>query len=598
MKLTLLGNYFLWLTLLMPLGLIAAPNSEKLAKQPTTSLGNQVIQKPNEVRAQTEISAVTVYLDRAQVTRKMTQHFLPGKYTVLFDNLPNSINQNSVQVDGTGAVILNDVKYKTEYYSVVPDERIRKQKAELQNLLDVKTDIDDKISNAKSEKNFVTNISKKLTTVSQKSTHSPQLDPNKWIRMVDFYRKRFASLDKELRLEQRKLRELQKKIDKLTRELAAMGGQRNKSRKQVKAVIIVKRPGPIELRLSYIVMGPAWYPVYDLRVLSNSKEMELTYNAVIRQNTGEDWNDIQVQLSTARPNVGGQPPKMNPWRISLNRVQPIPGFDSASKSAPRELIVEDKKKIFKNFADGLNKPEVASGRKLGDIARGRLPTRAARVATKATSVVFQIKEKYTVKSDNNSHKVTIMNKKFKAKFRYSATPKQSKFAYLKAQVKNDTGYPFISGKTNIFLDNSFVAHAKIKSVAPNETFWTFLGVDEGVKVEYKFIKKHKDKEGVFSKSNKIEYEYLMEITNNKQQKLDLVIWDQLPISNNEKLKVTLLQPRVKDDSKNIKINKTKFVEWKFEPKPGEKIKIPFKFSVEYPADKKFIISDPSFGLIK
>ncbi len=596
MKLTLLGNYFLWLTLLMPLGLIAAPHSEKSAKKPPTSLESKVIQTPNEVRAQTEISAVTVYLDRAQVTRKMTQHFLPGKYTVLFDNLPNSINQNSVQVDGTGAVILNDVKYKTEYYSVVPDERIRKHKAELQTLLDVKTDINDKISNAKSEKNFVTNISKKLTTASQKSTHSPQLDPNKWIRMVDFYRQRFAALDKELRLEQRKLRELQKKIDKLTRELVAMGGQRNKSRKQVKAVIIVKRPGPIELKLSYIVMGPAWYPVYDLRVLSNSKEMELTYNAVIRQNTGEDWNDIQVQLSTARPNVGGQPPKMNPWRISLNRVQPIREPATISKSAPSESVVLDKKNMFEEQA--ANRSGLRNATRPNDLIRGRLMVSKARVATKATSVVFQIKEKYTVKSDNNSHKVTIMNKKFKAKFRYSATPKQSKFAYLKAQVKNDTGYPFISGKTNIFLDNSFVAHAKIKSVAPNETFWTFLGVDEGVKVEYKFIKKHKDKEGVFSKSNKIEYEYLMEITNNKQQKLDLVIWDQLPISNNEKLKVTLIQPRVKGDTKNIKINKTKFVEWKFEPKPGEKIKIPFKFSVEYPDDKKFIISDPSFGLIK
>ena len=159
------------------------------------------------------------------------------------------------------------------------------------------------------------------------------------------------------------------------------------------------------------------------------------------------------------------------------------------------------------------------------------------VESGATSVVFDIDGSNTIKSDNEPHLVTITIQEFPAGFRYSAVPKNSQYAYLKAKVKNDSDYPFLHGDTNVFLDNNFVANSHLKAVAPTEEFWTFLGVDESIKVEYKFVKRFDETGGLFVEKNKKIFEYLIKIINNKKTQEEIVVWDQLPISQNEKIKV-------------------------------------------------------------
>jgi len=109
-----------------------------------------------------------------------------------------------------------------------------------------------------------------------------------------------------------------------------------------------------------------------------------------------------------------------------------------------------------------------------------------------------------------------------------------------------------------------------------------LGVDESIKIEYKFVKKFDETGGLFVEKNKKIFEYLIKITNNKKTQEEIVVWDQLPISQNEKIKVKLIDPTYKEDTEILKINEHKYIEWFFEPKPGEEILIPFKYSVEYP----------------
>ena len=212
----------------------------------------------------------------------------------------------------------------------------------------------------------------------------------------------------------------------------------------------------------------------------------------------------------------------------------------------------------------------------------------AAVETKATSVVFVVNGNNTINSDNLPHKVTIAIHDFPAYFRYSTVPKLAPYAYLKAKVKNESTFPFLPGETNVFLDNNFVANAYMDPVAPLEEFWTFLGVDEGMKVVYKFIGKYEKNEGIISKKTKIIYEYLTVITNHKKTDEEIVVWDQLPISGNEHILVTLIEPKYDKNTDLLKMDSHKNMEWFFKPKAGEKIEIPFKFSVDYPKDSRII----------
>ncbi|MDP8269396.1 MAG: mucoidy inhibitor MuiA family protein [Candidatus Tenebribacter davisii] len=516
------------------------------------------------------ISAVTVYADRAQITRSANTYFTKGEHKILFDDLPQTIEQNSIQANGKGNAIIRDVTFKTEQFAEITDETKKALSDKLQQLQYTQKELNDKTSQASNLKQVVVNILAKLTSTSEE-TENVELDPEKWIKMVEFYRTKQAALDQEIRETDRSKRELIGEIDKVSRELQELGQLAYKYKNMVEILVDVKKDGNLKLDLSYIVYGPSWTPVYDLRVDSEYKTMHLTYKSNIFQTTGEDWKNVDLKLSTAKPNISSQPPELYPQYISIYSPQPMRG--TKQKMSARSGMSNE----MATSIEGMTASRVYQEMDMLDIEHS-----VSTVESGATSVVFDIDGSNTIKSDNEPHMVTITIQEFPAGFRYSAIPKNSQFAYLKAKVKNDSDYPFLPGDTNVFLDNNFVANSYLKAVAPTEEFWTFLGVDESIKVEYKFVKKYDETGGIFVEKNKKIFEYLIKITNNKKTQEEIVVWDQLPISQNEKIKVKLIEPNYKDDTEILKINEHKYVEWFFNPKPGEKLNIPFKFSVEYP----------------
>jgi len=522
------------------------------------------------------ISAVTVYSDRAQVTRTASETLPAGEQRLIFDNLPMVLEPGSIQVSGTGKAELGEVKAKIERLAEV-SEKDRKALFDERTMLEDRiAELDGKVRQAKNEKGFLENITKKLTGVTDK-TPAGELDPDKWLKMVDFYRNRNSSLDKEIRDTEIAKRDVNASLEKVRRQIEDIGGGERKARYQVEVMVRMKESGPLSLRLSYIVYGPGWQPAYDLRVSTREKKMNLAYNAVIRQNTAESWDDVAVELSTAHPGIGGRQPELSPWRISF--YEPRPAAKAALEYAPAPARMVNQMMTAKDIGE----LEAKAG---GLKQEPGIEKPIAAVQTGATSVIFEIKGKNTIAGDNLPHKVTVFIHDFPAEFRYSTVPKLSPHAYLKTRVKNDSDFPLLPGNTNVFLDNNFVAVASLEQVAPGEEFWTFLGVDDAIKVERKFVKKHEQQGGFFEKKTKMVFEYLTELTNNKKTEEELVMWDQLPIASHQDIAVSLLEPQFDKDTPALKKNELNYFEWLFRMKPGEKIRVPFVFSVEYPRDRQ------------
>lgn len=525
----------------------------------------------------TSITDVTVFTDRAQVTRSYENTFEKGEHSLIFDDLPAAIDQNSIQVNGQGLATLLDVKFEKKYLTFSSDEKKQELEKQLSVLQDERKELEDSIAQVAAEKTFVINISKKLTSVSEKDNETI-LDPQKWMKMLSFYRSKLSSLDQDMREASVKIREIKLKIEKVESELANLNSNTAKQRNQVRVTLNMPASGPVKLKLSYVVIGPSWKPLYDLRVDSNSKTMMLIYKALVKQNSGEDWRDVNLKLSTAKPNISGVQPELLPWRLEF-----------------KELLLQSRKRLYKydeassgGFAARaeVNKSVAAKPKEFDYSDQQAIAGRGSKVDSNSSSVVFIVQGKMTIKNDNNPHQATILNKSFKADLKYSIVPKKAEHAYLKAQIINSTDYPFLSGMANVFLDSNFVAHTRLEEVAPREKFWTYLGVDSGIKVEYKFIKKYEEEVGVFNKSKRNTYEYIITVTNNKVHNIDVYVHDQIPIAGHEDIKVNLLVPVINEDTKQVKLDKQKFIEWFYRPKAGETIEIPFKYSVEYPIDKE------------
>lgn len=510
------------------------------------------------------ISEVTVYADRAEVTRVAKRSLSAGEQVVAFRGLPDQLDQNSIQVSGTGPAVLQDIRFERRQLDKTPHAKVEKLDDQIQTLSDSIRAIDDNMSHARREIEFIQSIANGLTRDNSKETPI-ELDPAKWTQMVTFYREKLDKLDREIRRDERTKRDVATTLDRVRRERNELAAGGNKVSNDVEVTLTVRKGGSVGLELTYIVYGPSWAPLYDVRVSSDTKKLELTYKAQVRQSTSEEWQNVTVKLSTASPQQGGQHPELQAWYLNYWTPRPMRSPRSRKRAAPAmsQMMKSMDAEMEELAAEPPAPMEVAT----------------AEVETRSTSVVFVPKGTTTIANDNLPSTVVVAVLNLPAHFRYSSVPKLSQYAYLKAKAKNDTEYPLLPGRANIFFDNAFVTTSNMELVAPTEEFWTFLGIDEAMAVEYKLLRRFEEEIG---NKTKVTFEYHMEIQNNKKTAEEIVIWDQLPISSNEEIVVSPIEPELKENTDAIKKNSQNFVEWYFKLDPGKKAEIPFSFSVKYP----------------
>jgi len=325
--------------------------------------------------------------------------------------------------------------------------------------------------------------------------------------------------------------------------------------------------------LAYVVRGPSWRPAYAIRASSANARVSLHYQALVVQNTGEDWSDVALSLSTARPQVGGTMPSLAPWTLDL--------------AAPARRAPESAKRAMPEAM-----PSAApSGGVRGDYAAKEEPAMAyaeASTESGATAVGFSLPGKSTIASDNRERKLTIAVLDLPAKYSYAAVPKLAPYAFFKATIENTSDYPLLAGGSQVFVDGAYVADASIAAVPSGGEFEADLGIDEGISIERKLVKKFDENTGVVSKKQKTTYQYEILVKNGKAVPVSLKVLDQLPISGNEAIVVKALAPQYAKDTDALKKAAYETFEWNLTLAPKAEAKLPLSFSVEYPRDTPII----------
>lgn len=174
-------------------------------------------------------------------------------------------------------------------------------------------------------------------------------------------------------------------------------------------------------------------------------------------------------------------------------------------------------------------------------------------------------------------------------------PKFSTHAYLKAKTINVSDKQLLAGPASVFMDNNFLTHSSIENVCVGDTFDLSLGTDASIKVEYKPVKKLADTQGLISKVKHETFRYETRLTNTKSTDVTIFVYQQVPLTSNEKIKVKLQQPelRGKDFASNIVVtmNDSNNLEWKCILSARNECRLPLEYTVEWPADKQVEYTD-------
>ena len=559
---------------------------------PLVLLSSSVLLRASPVDSR--ISAATVYLDRAVITRTATVELAAGEHAIVFERLPAALLDQSLQASGRGtaATIILDVNAQTAYVDFTPNTRVQELEDQVRGLQKQQRILNDRGVILGEQRDFV----KRMIAASTGTIIHPLGDDaargggtaarptlDEWQKLYGYSEETFGRIAAELQSLDNQREELKAKQTALEQQLNELRGAGGKSYKTITVRVAVTEPGRLDLTLKYAVPGASWAPSYDARLHAAERAVELSYFGLVRNGTGEDWENIALTLSTARPSLGGGAPELQPWIVDVFRP-----------SLPHEPpAMADRLEMRKaaSVSGSVQAFNLAAEAAAGEAQREEKDAGflAATVQAGATSATFKIPVAVTLPSNNTTQKVSIATTRLAANLQYQATPKVLEAAFLSAYAVNNTDYPFLAGTMNTFLDETFVAASRLKTVMPGEKFELQLGADEGVAIKRKLVNRFTENTGLTGKGRRITYEFLVTITNHKKTAERMVFKEPVPVSRNEKIEVTLLTPAEKDvgtkeEPKEVTREEDGKLVWRLDLKPGEKREVPLKFSVEYPGD--------------
>src|SRR4028119_1941922 len=265
----------------------------------------------------TRICEVTVYTDRALVTRRGTVGLTGNERELAIASLPATLETESVRATGAGtvAVRLLGVRSHTVFSSEPVGDRTAELTQQIQELETQKLAIDDKITARRIQLQFVKDLSEKSVGFFSSSIAKQQVGLNETGELLNFLGTNYLKYVTAIAQHERQQHELDNQIQALEQKLEQVKTPHSQQSFNIIVAIEPSGSGNFELEVSYVVMRARWTPLYDLRVNTTNNQINLNYLAEVNQNTGEDWTGVALSLSTAKPGMGTLPPKLEPWFI-------------------------------------------------------------------------------------------------------------------------------------------------------------------------------------------------------------------------------------------------------------------------------------------
>lgn len=192
--------------------------------------------------------------------------------------------------------------------------------------------------------------------------------------------------------------------------------------------------------------------------------------------------------------------------------------------------------------------------------------------------VYPALTRASIPSNGERLRVPLASNTWPTRTHYEATPAIKKTAYLTARVKNGGRKPILAGPVNIFVGGDFTGDGKLETTGPGGEIQLPLGADEDIRIVHHIAPQSRT-EGFFSKDEITVYDTKIEIANHKKIPIELDVFDVLPMTNNEDMKVTLgkVSPKLaeKRDAKGR-------LRWRLKIPAGKTRTITYSYSIERP----------------
>lgn len=511
-------------------------------------------QTVKEQVAESKIEKVTVFLSGAQVNRTAKISLSAGKTELRFKHITPNLDVNSIQVKSEGDVAIQSVTHEKDFLGAKPNI------AEVNKLEAQRETIQDKIA---LDKSLLTVYKREEEMLIKNQLIVGQNTGLKAIDLkesVDFQRIRMTEvLAKQLELD-KIIKKEEIEALKITNQISQITGNRGEETSVIVVTVLANNAGNANFAISYFVNDASWTPSYDLRVKDISKPLSLTFKANINQNSGEDWKDVKLSLSTAEPRQQGNAPVLNTWYI-----EPTPQVN-VTRFIPPEIMSDNvvmesvnKRKVYREVL-GINTSPITNYQQ--------------------TAKSFDFPQLYTIEDGSENFQVDLKPLEIPAMYEYYVAPKYDKDAFLTAKIIDWEQYDLMAGNMKLYFEDTYLGDSYL-NVNNQDTLSISLGRDKGVIVTRTKLTDFRKKQSLGSnKTDSRGYEIVLR--NTKRQPINVTIEDQFPISKSKEIEVN------DQEADEAEINKeTGKITWKLVLEPNKEKKLKHKFTVKSPKSMIF-----------
>ncbi len=536
-----------------------------------------------EIKSPSRIDAVILFPQGAQITRLVNIDLGQGEQTLIFDNLPQNIIANSIRVEGEadGTLEIGSIDTRSVFVQDAAFEKSERKRIrdEIERLNDERRSFDNVIQSATTQINLLQNLAGLPAISPRPAPVAAAAQPQDWQLVLNMIGNIEALLGRVQKAQQQQ-RSLGKQIKELEKQLSMLQPRRDR-RTELKVHLNAKSALKGSLRIRYQLRSAGWTPFYDMRLNTGSKTkaptMELVRRAAISQNSGENWDNITLLLSTTRPQASTAAPVLRPQRIGFR--EPIAAFS-------RNMVRKKSKAIGKLNEMAMDASPAPAAESRAEPKKAR--ERQARVRSYGFQATYQIPGRVSLASGARGKKVRIDTSPLAVKLKIRTVPRRAARAYLYADISWKGKTALLPGRSSLYRDGAFVGSGSIGLINSGEDKELGFGVDDKVVVKRVQLAREKSVSGIISRSKIDVQDYKITIHNLHERALPVTVLDQIPYSEEEEIKVTLLPETTKPARKNDK-DRRGILAWDIKLNAGEKQSIRLKYQLEWPKKKEIVI---------
>jgi len=530
-----------------------------------------------DLAAVSAVDAVTVYPDGASVTRVVTLDLPAGDNSAVLKDFPLTLDPASLRVEGEAGVKLTIGAIDAKPPRAAPPVNLPELDKRIEALKDERVNLQGTIDAATARRKFAERFAEASPAgIGDKGEARPIAE---WRAAFAAVGEEVASADSTIRDAERKQRELDREIARLEQDRA----QKPPSKMEVRIELSAAASTKATLRVTYSVRNARWAPLYDARLDTGAKDrkpaLELVRRAEITQNTGEDWSNVALAVSTVRTARGGNAPDLKPLVVQYPQP-PRPMSAGAMSDMAMQSVAPAPQRLLRGAVGGKNE----------EPAMEKAVEQQAAADVSGFQVVFRIPGRVSLGAGEGAKGLRVSSASIAPDLAVRAVPVIDPTAFLEASFKQTEDAPLLPGRVAIYRDGVFVGRGQMAAAAKDETVRLGFGADEKIKIERSVLKRNEGSAGLIVTTSKTdERAFKTTVRNGHDFPIRIAIEDQLPVSENEDIVVEMLPSTTAPSATNLR-DKRGVLEWAYEAKPGEVKDINFAWRIRWPKDKSVVMT--------